>query len=189
MLYWPQAQASRNFLTFVLKFSGDPAALAAGVRAAIAQVDPLLPAGELRPLDEVVSRSVRSQRALMILMGAFGVVGLLLAAIGIYGVMAQLVAVRTHEIGVRMTLGARPGDILGQFLVDGLWQTAVGIILGLAAGAYLMTLAQTILFGVAPWDPLTLAAVCGLLLLTSLAACLIPARRAMRVDPVQAIRQ
>jgi ABC-type antimicrobial peptide transport system permease subunit len=125
----------------------------------------------------------------MILMGAFGVVGLVLAAIGIYGVMAQLVAVRTHEIGVRMTLGARPGDILGHFLIDGLWQTTVGIVLGLAAGAYLMTLAQTLLFGVAPWDPLTLAGVCGLLLLTSVAACLVPARRAMRVDPVEAIRQ
>ena len=189
MIYWPQAQASRNFLTFVLKTAGDPAALAGGVRAALAEIDPLLPAGELRPLDEVVSRSVRSQRALMILMGAFGVVGLVLAAIGIYGVMAQLVAVRTHEIGVRMTLGARPRDILGHFLLDGLWQTAVGIVLGLAAGAYLMTLAQTILFGIAPWDPLTLAAVCGLLLVASLAACLIPARRAMRVDPVEAIRQ
>jgi putative ABC transport system permease protein len=189
MLYWPQAQASRNFLTFVLKTSGDPAALAGGVRAAMAEVDPLLPAGELRPLDEVVSRSVRSQRALMILMGAFGVVGLLLAAIGIYGVMAQLVAVRTHEIGVRMTLGARPRDILGHFLIDGLWQTAVGIVLGLAAGAYLMTLAQTVLFGVKPWDPLTLTGVCALLLLASIAACLVPARRAMRVDPVQAIRQ
>ena len=189
MIYWPQAQASRNFLTFVIKTSGDPTALAGAVRAAIAEIDPLLPAGELRPLDEVVSQSVRSQRALMILMGAFGVVGLVLAAIGIYGVMAQLVAVRTHEIGVRMTLGARPRDILGHFLIDGLWQTAVGIVLGLAAGAYLMTLAQTILFGVAPWDPLTLAAVCALLLVASLAACLIPARRAMRVDPVEAIRQ
>jgi putative ABC transport system permease protein len=189
MIYWPQAQASRNFLTFVLKTSGDPAALAGGVRAAIAQIDPLLPAGELRSLDEVVSRSVRAERALMILMGAFGVVGLLLAAIGIYGVMAQLVSIRTHEIGVRMTLGARPGDILGHFLLDGLWQTAVGIVLGLTAGAYLMTLAQKLLFGVTPWDPPTLAAVCGLLLVASLAACLIPARRAMRVDPVQAIRQ
>ncbi len=189
MLYWPQAQASRNFLTFVLKTSGDPVAIASSVRAAVAAMDPLLPAGELRPLDEVVNRSVRAERALMILMGAFGVVGLVLAAIGIYGVMAQLVAVRTHEIGVRMTLGARPRDILSHFLVDGLWQTAVGILLGLAAGAYLMTLAQRLLFGVTPWDPLTLAAVCALLLVTSLAACLIPARRAMRVDPVQAIRQ
>jgi putative ABC transport system permease protein len=189
MIYWPQAQASRNFLTFVLQTSGDPAALSGAVRATIAEIDPLLPAGELRPLDEVVSRSVRAERALMILMGAFGAVGLVLAAIGIYGVMAQLVAIRTHEIGVRMTLGARPGDILGHFLIDGLWQTAVGIGLGLAAGAYLMTLAQRILFGVAPWDPLTLGVVCGLLLLTSVAACLVPARRAMRVDPVQAIRQ
>ena len=189
MIYWPQAQASRNFLTFVLKTDGDPTAVAAGVRAAIAAVDPLLPAGELRPLDQVVSRSVRSQRALMILMGAFGVVGLLLAAIGIYGVMAQFVVVRTHEVGVRMTLGARPGDILGHFLLDGLWQTAVGTVLGLIAGAYLMTLAQRLLFGVTPWDPLTLTAVCGLLLVASLLACLVPARRAMRIDPVQAIRQ
>lgn len=189
MIYRPQAQTSRPFLTFVMKTDGDPESLAGGVRAAIAAVDPLLPAGELMPLDRVVSRSVRAERALMILMGAFGVVGLVLAAIGIYGVMAQLVAVRTHEIGVRMTLGARPRDILGHFVVDGLWQTAVGIMLGLVAGAYLMTLARTLLFGVTPWDPLTLAAVCALLLATSLAAILIPARRAMRVDPVQAIRQ
>ena len=124
----------------------------------------------------------------MVLMGAFGVLALALAVLGIYGVTSQLVAVRVPEIGVRMTLGARPLDVLRQILGEGLWQAAVGIVMGLAAGALLMRLGESLLFEVRPWDPVTLIGVALLLTAAALAACLVPARRAMRIDPVEALR-
>jgi putative ABC transport system permease protein len=188
MIYWPQAQAGSNSLTFVLKSNVEPESLATAVRSQVAAVDPKLPIGDLRSLGRVVSNSMRSERAQTILMGAFGLLGLLLAVIGIYGVMAQLVAVRVPEIGVRMTLGARPFDILRQLLTEGMWQTAVGLAIGLIAGVYLMKLATTLLFNVQPWDPATLSVVALILLIAALAACFIPARRAMKVDPVTALR-
>ena len=121
-------------------------------------------------------------------MGAFGALALVLAAVGIYGVMAQLAAVRVHEIGVRLSLGARPRDILRRSILDGLVQTSLGLAIGLSAGAYLMRFAESVLFGVKPWDVPTLAGVSAVLLTAGLAACLVPARRAMRVDPVEALR-
>jgi ABC-type antimicrobial peptide transport system permease subunit len=124
----------------------------------------------------------------MVLMSTFGVLALVLAVIGIYGVMAQLAQARVPEIGVRMTLGARPADILRRFLAEGLWQTLVGIAIGLVAGVYLMQFATALLYGVQPSDPLALAGVGLVLLAAALAACFIPARRAMKVDPVEALR-
>jgi predicted permease len=188
VIYWPQAQAGSTFLTFVLKSHVEPTSLTTAVRAQVAAVDPKLPIGDLRTLDRVVSNSMRSERAQTILMAAFGLLGLLLAVIGIYGVMAQLVTVRVPEIGVRMTLGARPFDILRQLLTEGLWQTAAGLVIGLGAGVYLMKFATALLFNVQPWDPATLTIVAVILLAAALAACFVPARRAMRVDPVQALR-
>ena len=102
--------------------------------------------------------------------------------------MAQLVIVRVPEIGVRMTLGARPFDILRQLLAEGLWQTAAGLVIGLGAGVYLMKFATALLFNVQPWDPATLAVVAVILLAAALTACFVPARRAMKVDRVQALR-
>jgi predicted permease len=189
MLYWPQAQAQRNFLTFVLKTNGDPLALVPAVRAQVSAVDPMLALANVSTLDAVVSRSVRSERAQAVLMGAFGVLALLLAVIGIYGITAQLVAARVPEIGVRMTLGARPRDVLRQFVGEGLRQTAIGLVLGLVAGALLMRLAEKVLFEVKPWDPVTLAGVAAILMLAALLACVIPARRATKVDPANTIRQ
>ena len=188
-MYWPQAQAQRNFQTFVIKTEGDPLALAPAVRAQVAAVDPLLALVTLGTLDDVVSQSVKSERAQMVLMGSFGLLALALAVIGIYGITSQLVAARIPEIGVRMTLGARPRDVLRQFVGEGLRQTIVGLVVGLAAGASLMRLADTLLFQVKPWDPATLAGVSVLLLLAALLACVIPARRAMRIDPATTIRQ
>ena len=123
-------------------------------------------------------------------MGAFGLLGLTLAVIGIYGVMAQLVAVRVPEIGVRMTLGARPADILRQLLGEGCLAGGGRRHVGLIAGGFLMTLAETLLFSIKPWDPITLAGVSlARCIAAALAACLVPARRAMKVDPVDALRQ
>jgi putative ABC transport system permease protein len=121
-------------------------------------------------------------------MAAFGLLALVLAVIGIYGITSQLVAARVPEIGVRMTLGARPLDVLRQFVAESLRQTAVGLVLGLIAGALLMRLAEPLLYQIKPWDPATLAAVSVLLLAASLTACVVPARRAMRIDPATSIR-
>ena len=188
MLYWPQAQAQQNYLTFVIRTDDDPLAIVPAVRAQVAAADPRLAIISLATLDEVVGRSVRSERAQTVLMAAFGLLALVLAVIGIYGITSQLVAARVPEIGVRMTLGARPLDVLRQFVGESLRQTAVGLVLGLIAGALLMRLAEPLLYQIKPWDPATLAAVSVLLLAASLTACVVPARRAMRIDPATSIR-
>jgi len=188
MMYWPQAQAGSNALTFVLAARTDAAAVAPTVRRAIGDFDPNLAISTVRTMDEMVSQSVRAERAQTILMGAFGAVALLLAVIGIYGVTSQLVTTRRHEIGVRMTLGARPRDILRQLLGEGLWQSIAGLAIGLAAGIALMRLGASMLYSVQPWDPATLTVVSVVLLAATLAAVLIPARRAMAVDPAYTLR-
>jgi putative ABC transport system permease protein len=191
VLYWPQAQALTGSLNFILRSSVDPTSLTSAVRTTVAAVDPNLPLASVRTFDEVVARSVRSERAQMLLLTSFGVLALVLAVIGVYGVMAQLVTTRVHEIGVRMTLGARPSHILGGLMTEGLWQALAGLAIGLVAGAFVMRLGglpEEMLFHVQPWDPITLTAVGVILIVATLAACWIPARRAMRVDPVRALR-
>jgi ABC-type antimicrobial peptide transport system permease subunit len=124
----------------------------------------------------------------MLLIAVFGALALVLAAAGIHGVMSHLVALRTSEIGVRMTLGAAPSSVLALFLREGALQAAVGLAIGLTGGVLLMRTFRSILFGIEPADPVTLVSTGAVLLLTALAACAIPARRAMRVDPVAALR-
>ena len=124
----------------------------------------------------------------MLLLAIFGALALVLAAAGIYGVMAHLVALRTSEIGVRMTLGAAPPDVLTLVMREGLVQAVLGLAIGLSAAVVLMRGLSFLLYGIHPADPLTLAAVAGILMCTALAACIVPARRAMRVDPIVALR-
>jgi predicted permease len=188
MVYRPLAQAGTNFLTFVVDSRTDAASLTPVIRQAVAEFDANLPLGNVQTMEQLVARSVRSERAQMLLMGTFGALALLLAVIGIYGVTSQLVVTRRHEIGVRMTLGARPLDILRHLLGEGLSQAAAGLVVGLAGGVWLMQLASSLLYGVQPWDPLTLAAVSAVLLLSSMAAIWIPSRRAMAVDPSVTLR-
>jgi putative ABC transport system permease protein len=186
--YMPMRQFVWSSPTFALAVDGDPASVAGAVRAQLRAVDPNLPLAGLRTMEEVAARSVASRRASMLLLAIFGALALVLAAAGIYGVMAHLVALRTSEIGVRMTLGARPADVLTLVLREGLVQATAGLAVGLSAGVLLMRSFEAMLFGVRPADPLTLAAVAVMLLGTALAACLVPAMRAMRVDPVEALR-
>jgi putative ABC transport system permease protein len=188
MLYLPQEQMSSPFLTFVLKTGLDPLSLTAAARGVVSSFDPNIPVGDVGSLDELVSTSVRAERAQMVLMATFGVLALALAVVGIYGVMAQLALTRVHEIGLRMALGARPMDVLRQLLFEGFVQAAAGLVLGLGAGLYLMRFATTLLFGIQPSDTVTLIGVTVTLLAAALAASLIPARRAMKVDPVEALR-
>jgi predicted permease len=187
-MYLPQRQMVFRSLYFVLATDGDPAALAAPVREQLRAIDPDLPLSKIRTLEDVAARSVASQRAAMILLGIFGSLALTLAAAGIYGVMAHLVALRTAEIGVRMTLGARPGDVMRLVIREGTLQAVAGLAVGLTGAVLLMRSFRAMLFGVSPADPVTLAAVAAILMATALLACLIPARRAMRVDPVEALR-
>jgi putative ABC transport system permease protein len=189
MVYQSQAQAGATALTFILDTSRRPDALAEPARRAVAAIDPDLPLIQVRTFEAVVSRSLRAERAQAVLMTAFGGLALLLAVIGIYGVMAQLVAGSTREIGIRISLGAAPARVLRGLLLEGLWQTLIGLAIGLVAGAWVMRLGRSLLFEVQPWDPVTLAGVSATLVLAALAACLVPARRAMRIDPVDALRQ
>jgi putative ABC transport system permease protein len=188
MIYVPQAQMRFGFTTFVLRASGDPGQVVAAARARLAEIDPLLPLGDAQTLDEIVAESVRSERAQAILLGAFGALALVLSIIGIFGVTSQVVAARVPEFGVRLSLGARPRQILRHVVGEGLLLAAIGIVVGCGAGVLLMRYARSLLFEVAPWDPLTVAGVVLALIAATLGASLIPARRAMSVDPVRVLK-
>jgi putative ABC transport system permease protein len=187
-LYLPLSQYLSRGVTFVVAADGDPASLAPAVRERVRGLDPDLPLSGVKTMEDVASRSVASRRAGMILLAVFGGLALLLAAAGIHGVMSHLVALRTPEIGVRMTLGATPANVMGLVLREGTIQALIGLGIGLTGGVLLMRAFRTVLFGVAPADPITLSVVGVGLLATALAACVIPARKAMRVDPVTALR-
>ena len=140
-------------------------------------------------MGQVVGKSVAAERAQTTLMGAFALLALVLAIVGVYGVTSHVVAARSSEIGLRMTLGARPVDVLRELLSEAVWHAAAGLVIGVGAGVLLMNLGAAVLYEIEPWDPLTLTAVAGLVFLAAVVACLVPARRAMRVDPVTALRQ
>jgi putative ABC transport system permease protein len=188
-MYMPMPQYLSNWLTFALATDGDAASLASAVREQLHAFDPNLPLSNIRTMENVAARSVASRRSGMLLVGVFGLLALILAAAGIYGVMAHLVALRTGEIGVRITMGARPWDVMRLILSEGLLQAVVGLAIGLTGAVLLMRSFRTLLYEVSPTDPLTLAAVTLVLLATALVACLVPALRAMRIDPVAALRQ
>jgi putative ABC transport system permease protein len=188
-IYMPHDQQPTPVLNFVLHATvSNAATLAPEVQRLVLDVDPNLPLGATRTMEEVAARSVAARRWSAVLLGAFALLALALAAVGIYGVMTHLVASRTGEIGIRLTLGARPAELLRQTLGEGLLYTASGLALGLVLSLALMRGLQGLLYEVAPADPLTMGAVILTLLAVAATACLGPARRAMRIDPVQALR-
>ena len=174
--------------SFVLRTTGDPLSLSAAVRNEMRQLDPGLPVRNLRSMDELVSRSIAPQRFNLSLLSLFSGLGLLLAAIGIYGVMAYSVSQRTHEIGLRMALGAQVADVLKLVLRQGMVLALFGVGLGLLVSIALTRLMKSLLFGVSATDPLILAGVALLMTFIALLACYLPARRAARVDPLVALR-
>lgn len=182
-IYLPQRQMVWDGLTFVLASDLDPVTLTAAVRAELQAVDPDLPLSDVRTLEAVAAGAVATRRSTMLLLGSFAALALVLAAAGIYAVTAQLVALRTHEIGIRMSLGAPPLAILGLVLQEALVQAVAGLAIGMTAGVLAMRTFDSVLFGVRPTDPVNGIAVAGLLLATALLACVVPARRAMQVDP------
>jgi putative ABC transport system permease protein len=167
---------------------GNPSSLSGALRAQIREIDSALPVAEVRPMAEVIGSSIAQPRFRTALLSLFGAAALLLAAIGIYGVLAYTVAQQTREIGIRMALGANPGRVLRLVLAGGLRLAGAGTVIGVLAARMLTQLLNSLLFGVSATDPLTFAAVAGLLLGVALLACYVPARRAMRVDPMVALR-
>jgi putative ABC transport system permease protein len=160
----------------------------APVRNAIQQIAPDLPYVSVRPMDELIRNDVLPFRLGAVLFSLFGVLALALAAVGLYGVLAYLVAERTREIGVRLSLGAREGDVVGLVVRQGLRLVAIGLVLGLAGSFLSVRLLEGLLFGISARDPLTFVGIAAVLALTGALASFVPARRAARVDPMVALR-
>lgn len=187
-LYLPHAQYPVPFMSLVVRTAGNPAEMTASVRQAVQQLDRDQVPTEIATMQEVMAKSIQTQRFSMFVLGAFAILALTLAAVGIYGVMSYVVAQRTHEIGIRIALGARLENILLLVLKNALRMTIAGIVLG-AAGAFALTrLMKSLLFGVMPTDVPTFVVVCLSLVVVALVACYLPARRATKVDPLIALR-
>ena len=187
-MYLPHLQLPTGGMSIVIRTNGDPMSLAALARTQIHSVDPTIPVTNTRTMDEIFSASVAQQRFSMLLVGVFGALAVILAAIGIYGVMGYAVTQRKHEIAVRMALGAKTNQVLKLILKDGLVLASLGVAIGLAGAFALTRLMSSLLFEVKPTDAQTFIAVSALLIFVALLACLIPARRATKVDPLVALR-
>jgi len=171
-----------------MRSSLPPAALTARLREVLRQVDPTVPVSDVQPLDQFASNAVAGSRFTTVLLGAFAAVALLLAAIGLYGLLAYLVSRRTREIGVRMALGASRGGVLRMILLRALVLTAAGTGVGVVGALAATRLMQGLLFGVSATDGITFALVPVLLLVVALTAAYLPASRATRIDPTVALR-
>ncbi|MGA8142319.1 MAG: ABC transporter permease [Candidatus Acidiferrales bacterium] len=187
-VYWPHPELAYNSMTLVVRSKADPAQLAGSIRAIVQSLDPDLPISEVRTMEDWMGDSVAQARFNTLVLGIFSAIALLLAIIGIYGVMSATITERTQEIGIRMALGALPRDIWRQVLQAGAIIAIAGLGAGLAASFALTRLLASLLFNVKPDDPLTFAIVTALLATVALLACYVPARRAMRVDPMVALR-
>ena len=186
--WFPVRQFPFNTMHVVVAGAGDPTALAAAVREALRSADPGLPPGEVRAMADVLSAAADPPRLVMLLMGVFAALALLLAVVGIYGILAYGVTQRHREIGIRMALGARPKDILGLVVGQGMGLALLGVVLGAAAAALGGRLLEALLYGVAPTDPATLATVVAVVAGAALAACAVPAGRAALLRPMATLR-
>jgi predicted permease len=186
--YVPEAQNPSGGGSLVVRTAGDPNAYADTVRDAVRSIAPNVPLYEVRPLSSLVEENTAPRRFAVLLISSFAILALALSAVGIYGVLGYLVAQRTHEVGVRMALGAQPRDVLGLVVGHGARLAFVGALIGLAASLALTRLMSSLLFRVSATDPLTYTAGALLLMIVALAACYTPARRASRVDPAVALR-
>jgi putative ABC transport system permease protein len=175
-------------MNIVLRTTLAPAALAQTIERVVRAADPAVPVVRLREMDSVFAESIRRPRLLAQLLAAFAGLALLLAAIGTYGVLSYMVAERRREIGIRMALGAHQSDVLSQIMKQGLALAGLGIVLGLAGAVGLNRLIASLLFGIQPTDPATLAAVIAAILVVAALACGLPAWRASRVEPSVVLR-
>jgi putative ABC transport system permease protein len=187
-VYVPFRQSATTDMDLIVKSGTDPAALTSAIRGVVASIDHDQPIFAISTMDALVRDSVSTQRITLILLGLFSALALTLAAIGIYGVISYSVAQRTHEIGIRMALGAQRKEVLTMVLTQGAKIALVGVAIGLVASTGLARLMSSLLFSVGANDPLTFSAVAFLLIVVAMLACYIPARRATRVDPMVALR-
>jgi predicted permease len=183
--FWPLLA---NGSQWVARTSGAPGGIAGGIREAQARVDSTSVIFAVQPMEEIVANSIAKQRLTMMLLSVFSGLALALSAVGIYGVISYLTGQRTHEIGIRVALGASAADVLRMILGEGMRITLIGVGVGLVAALGLTRLITKIIYGVSASDPLTFLGVALLLSAVALLACYIPARRAMRVDPIIALR-
>jgi putative ABC transport system permease protein len=190
IIYVPNDQGPSTYLSFMVRIAGQPVAFVGSVRAALREIDPQLPLIQPRTLEQVAEQSpsvfLRSYPS--VLVGSFAALALILAAVGLYGLISYTVLQRTREIGIRVAMGAQRTDVLRLVLREGLVTAILGVVIGVAAGLVLTHLMSSLLFGVAPADWRTFTGAAAFLLLVALAACAIPASRATRVDPIIALR-
>ena len=175
-------------MSLVIRTDADPAAMLQMLHEKMKQLDPSLPLTETQTLDELIARAVSPQRFNTWLLSTFAISALLLAALGLYGLLASIVAARTREIGVRVALGAQRNDVVRLIASQGIRLIAAGLALGLIAAMLVTRFLQSLLFGVRPLDPLTFASVSAVLLIVGLLATVVPAWRATTIDPVRALR-
>ena len=187
-IYYPLAQQGSGYITMMVRADADPAALAPAVRGAIHEMDKTIPAEDMATMTTWITRSIVDRRDPMILLSVFAVLAVTIAAVGVYAVLSFGVAQRTREIGVRIALGALPGEVVRMILRDGVRLAAIGIAIGLACGLVASRVLGKLLFQVSPGDPVALVGVTLLLVAVALLATWLPARRAARVDPMVALR-
>ena len=186
--YFPFAQVPNGDMTMVVKASGDPNQLIAAARQQVKAIDPDQPIYSIRTMDEIRAESVAPERLNLTLLSVFAGIALVLAIVGIYGVMSYAVTQRTHEIGIRMAIGAQPRDVFRMVIGQGMMLALIGVGFGLIGAFALTRLMASMLFGVKPTDPVTFAGIAVLLTGVALVACYIPGRRATKVDPVVSLR-
>ena len=187
-IFVPFSQMPMNGMTVFVRSKGDPAELARALRAEVFAIDKNQPVYDVKTLDQRVVRTIASSRSLMLLFSGFALLALVLASVGIYGIVSYAVSQRTREIGIRMALGARGVDVLRMVLKNGMTLVVAGVAIGVAGALALTRFLTTMLFGVTPTDTATFIVVSLTLAVVALIACLVPARRATKVDPLEALR-
>jgi putative ABC transport system permease protein len=186
--YLSTFQAGTPFSTLVIRAQSDPAGLTSAIRAAVQAVDPTQAVSQINTMSDMVSASLAPRRFVVTLLGVFAGMALLMAVLGLYGVISYSVAQRTQEIGIRLALGAQRAEILAMVIGQGMWLAGIGAGIGLAASLAISRLLSNQLFHVSPFDPVIFTATALVLIGAALAACYIPARRATRVNPIEALR-
>jgi predicted permease len=187
-IYFAMAQYPSQRASFVVRTDGPPSNVVPNFRAAIRQVDPDLPLYLVRPMTDIIGQTLSTQRLTNFLLTAFAIIALTLAAVGIYSTMSVYVGSRTKEFGIRLALGAQPGALRRAVMRQGLWLVGTGVVVGVAGALALTQTIKSLLFEVSATDPIVFTAIPVLLVMVSLLACYTPARRATKVDPLEALR-
>jgi putative ABC transport system permease protein len=187
-IYAPEAQVGLEEMALLVRTPLDPSAVAPAIRGVVASLDPEVPVADIHEFTQIRDASISADRFRTQLLGAFGALALGLAIIGVYGVISYGVLQRTREIGIRVALGAQRTEILRLVVGEGIVTVGGGIVVGLLAGATLSRVLVTLLYQVKPWDPATFASIIVVIAGVALGACVLPARRALRVDPATTLR-